>query len=377
MKRLVTCILLAFAVVPAGCASRDDSRVGDRSVRSDRATLSWDSPRLVGLEKEWNQLYESSRDDALGKEKDWWKILNGLLAKHLSNADLHDLAQSCGTLPIREEDRAVFVNIVLHYMVTAFVDSGDREGLVTLLSTRFRDRIYSEWIEEYLMRDGEGRNTLKYPILILGDAYSRCGDPEVRREIARAIRRGFSTMDVPALADSELSDDEYVNKAMEWYGKHKDELAFNPMYYPIPGATGYRDLFFRPKADADRDRQREIERVRPEQIFRVTLCIFVSLLLLVALALCAHGLAKCHKREMVAGYWVFAAMCASTIVLLSDRIAVVPFLAVALIALGVDTLAAGAFGGETCPLKRTPRLMLSLGLGLSGTIALLLAWFYK
>ena len=68
-----------------------------------------------------------------------------------------------------------FVNIVLHYMVTAFVDSGDREGLVTLLSTRFRDRIYSEWIEEYLMRDGEGRNTLKYPILILGDAYSRCG----------------------------------------------------------------------------------------------------------------------------------------------------------------------------------------------------------
>ena len=67
MKRMVTCILLAFAVVPAGCASRDDSRVGNRSVRSDRATLSWDSPRLVGLEKEWNQLYESSRGRRIGE----------------------------------------------------------------------------------------------------------------------------------------------------------------------------------------------------------------------------------------------------------------------------------------------------------------------
>ena len=89
-----------------------------------------------------------------------------ILTKHLSEEDLRQLAASCGTLPIKVEDRSPFYNSVLCHMVFAFVLSGDRNSLVTLLATRCPDRVSLYFEIEYLLAGSERRKKLKYPIFI-------------------------------------------------------------------------------------------------------------------------------------------------------------------------------------------------------------------
>ena len=115
-------------------------------------------------------------------------------------------------------------------MVIVSVDSGDHESLVRCCHANVPRALDSTSSNTVGILRREKEKTLKYPILILGDAYSQCKVPEVRHDIAAVIRRGFSTMNIPGLESDEQTDDDYVSKAMEWYRTHKDDLVVNGEY---------------------------------------------------------------------------------------------------------------------------------------------------
>ena len=94
------------------------------------------------------------------------------------------------------------------------------------------------------------------------------------------------------------------------------------------------------------------------------------IVLVVAIALWARGLIKSSRGDMIAGCCVFVAMSLLGILTVGSS-GIVPFLGIALIALSIDTLVAGAFAGTTCPLKRGSRFTLSIGLILLGIVFLL------
>ena len=112
----------------------------------------------------------------------------------------------------------------LRYMVRAFASSGDREGLVTLLSRRFPSETISpdELIEFYLAY--WGNKTLKDPILVLGEAYSECRIPEARRKIVAAVRRSFTGSGIRGRDDAE-----FVKNSMQWY-ERKGHLTVNELH---------------------------------------------------------------------------------------------------------------------------------------------------
>ena len=78
-------------------------------------------------------------------------------------------------------------------------------------------------IEFYLAYYGE---KLKDPILVLGEAFSKCKVPEVRHDIAGAVRRGFAGHGIRGKDDAE-----YVANAMQWYEKEKNHLIVNEEYW--------------------------------------------------------------------------------------------------------------------------------------------------
>ena len=126
---------------------------------------------------------------------------------------------------LKENVHSPFRKDVLDYMVKVFVEYGDRENLVKELSTRFPAYIH----EEYYWSDAWwfGKEGVKDPVLVLGEAYARCKIPKVRREIASAVRRGF----IPSGVTGE-HDAEFVDNAMRWYKKEKDHLDVDE-YYPV------------------------------------------------------------------------------------------------------------------------------------------------
>jgi uncharacterized protein (TIGR03067 family) len=74
---------------------------------------------------------------------------------------------------------------------------------------------------------------MKDPILILGEAYSRCTIPEVRHDIAAAVRRGFRGLGIHGKDDAE-----FIANAMKWYEQEKEHLVVNDGFrsveYSIP-----------------------------------------------------------------------------------------------------------------------------------------------
>ncbi len=132
--------------------------------------------------------------------------------------DLWDIARAFA-------QRTCFENMVLDVMLVTFVDTGDREGLVRLLSTRFRDVIgYDTPIELCLVGSPEHR--LKDPILVLGEAYSKCQDPEVRHHLAIVVRRAFVGSGIEG-----KDDGEFVENAMQWFKDHKANLVLTQKRY--------------------------------------------------------------------------------------------------------------------------------------------------
>lgn len=213
------CWFLVGCTLNVGCAS-DDGPV----LNKEESRISWDSPRMLSLQKEWEKLATTlSKTANKATYEEHGEALDSLIRKRLSNKDLQDLADSCSTLSVCRQERSGFVNGVLELMVIVFVDLGDRGSLVTLLSTRCPDRIYLyNDIELYLAMQGKN---LKDPILILGDAYARCRVPEVRTNIATAVRRGFSGCGVLG-----KDDDEVVANAMKWYEQNKENIEINLRY---------------------------------------------------------------------------------------------------------------------------------------------------
>lgn len=188
---------------------------------------SWDSPRLLNVQNQWETLLETANKTALPERNEKYgaknekldPMLNEIIENNLSEHDLRRLAATCGTLPIRERDQSPFTRAVLRFMVIAFTEEHDRDNLVKVLSTRCPDPIYPcEWVEFYLACRAKD-------ISILGEAYAKCQIPEVRRHIAVAFRRGFTSMGVRG-----EDDDAFVSNAMQFYEKEKGHLFVNPRY---------------------------------------------------------------------------------------------------------------------------------------------------
>lgn len=196
---------------------------------------SWDSPKLLAIQKEWETHVEASRhspkkNGRASKEDPRW-LYDDILAKNLSNKELRRLAASCESLPISTQQRSEFDSYLLEYMVKVFANTGNRDSLVKLLSTRVPDPLYYTNIEWYLVRR---KDKLKDPVLILGEAYAKSQVPYARRLIADALRRGFTNLGVQG-----KEDDEFVNNAMQWYKANKDLLApikhgYQPRMAPVP-----------------------------------------------------------------------------------------------------------------------------------------------
>ncbi|MDR3635853.1 MAG: hypothetical protein P4L84_18770 [Isosphaeraceae bacterium] len=123
-----------------------------------------------------------------------------------------------------EPDRpGVFVPDLLAFMVKTFVQTGDRERLVDVLSKRCPSLIdWPETIEYWLAFRGW---KMREPMLILGEAYARSRAPKTRRALAASIRRSFAGLGIRGKDDAE-----FVGNAMRWYQQEKGHLIVNETY---------------------------------------------------------------------------------------------------------------------------------------------------
>ena len=186
--------------------------------------LDWDSPKIRGLRKEWDTLLESyNRSVSKNQWESSEKAMRDLAKNRLSIKEMRELAASGGQPPVGADSALSFPYPLLSEMIIAFIESGDRDSLVNLFSVYFPDEVLVHFdTEAYLMRFGE---KLRDPAMILGDAFSKCKDPEVSHNIARAVRRGFTGLGVSGRDDAEL-----VKNAMQWYEKNKDRVVYNCGY---------------------------------------------------------------------------------------------------------------------------------------------------
>jgi hypothetical protein len=206
--------------------------------------VSWDSREMKELERLCRIEPKKGNDDSMVAR------LSKLLPQRFSKQQLHELAASCATMPAISKERSDFSQYLLNAMVINFVDAGDRDGLVTLLSTRCPRQIaWDDDIEFYLVLAGKN---LKDPILVLGEAYSKATDVETRKEIAEAVRHAFTGSGVRGKDDAE-----FVANAMQWYTRNKDELTLNKAYWlnigagPLPPPKYEEHPLFKKKAPKD------------------------------------------------------------------------------------------------------------------------------
>lgn len=220
-------VLVVMAAVPGCAGNQDRTAVGQDQ---DRTVVDWDSPGMREIENEWQTLWDAYYHDPT-RNHSKTEFLNvsvavdRLFRQRLSGRSLRQLAASSEKAPIpTREQSASFVSGVLAFMVERFVEWGDRESLVELLSKRCPSRI--QWvvsIEYYLAYSGW---RFKDPIRILGDAHSKCQVPETRHALAAAVRRSFAGFGIHGNDDAE-----FVSTAMRWYTNEKSGLIVNREYY--------------------------------------------------------------------------------------------------------------------------------------------------
>lgn len=220
-------ILLTPAVVilvltgASGCAEDRDRSASHQ----DGPALDWDSPRMCAIEKEWEALRAAHNRVFDGGKIEYEKYLQSvdrLFQKRLPARRLRELTASAKLPPVPEE-QDTFSYSILTYMVKAFVESGDRQGLVELLAKRCPGLIeWPEYLEYWLAFRGK---RLKDPILVLGEAFAMCRVPETRHALAAAARRGFAGQGIRGKDDAE-----FVRNAMQWYAKEKGHLTVNDAY---------------------------------------------------------------------------------------------------------------------------------------------------
>jgi uncharacterized protein (TIGR03067 family) len=212
---------------------------GENHATKTVAKISWDSPKMQEIEKEWHSLWDAydknpemiPGDNGITRYINVVKIVHNLLGRRLSDKELRQLVAACDTLPADIEN-AGFVRDALAFMVKSFADSEDRESLVTLLSRRCPCHVDERGTIECVLAFDAKR--LKDPILILGEAYAKCQVSETRRALAAAVRRGFAGLGIRGKDDAD-----FVKNAMQWYEKEKDGLVVNG-YYGANDADAFR-----------------------------------------------------------------------------------------------------------------------------------------
>jgi hypothetical protein len=217
--------------------------------------MSWESAKIRELESEYESFWDMDKrapekiagDGGRDKYGEMLRLRDAFFRKHLSATDLQGLAVSCDRLPVHARERSRFANDLLAFMVKVFVELGDRDSLVTLLSARCPGRIVEfppETIEYYLAFRGKN---LENPILVLGEAYAKCAVAETRHDIAAAVRRGFADLGVRGKDDTD-----YVAEAMKWYAEEKDnvvasrEFGKNDREMPLEAYERYPELYNKP-----------------------------------------------------------------------------------------------------------------------------------
>jgi hypothetical protein len=145
-----------------------------------------------------------------------------LLRKKFTKAEMHQLAASFDSAPTDPRKWASYQYLIRDALFDMFRWNGDRDGLVTLLSTScFREEGFKNDLEFLIAVNDK----LTDPIQVLGDAYAKAKSPETRRNIAAAVRRAFGGQGVTGRDDGEL-----VKNAMEWYRKNREDLIVDPVY---------------------------------------------------------------------------------------------------------------------------------------------------
>ena len=122
-------------------------------------------------------------------------MLDGIIARDLRSGRAFNWPPPASKYQSARRIELPFTDAVLAHIVRVFVASGDRNALVKLLSTRFPPRLgYGDAIEWYLVIFG--KKLKREPIMVLGEAYSKCQIPDMHHDIASALRRAFTDLGV-------------------------------------------------------------------------------------------------------------------------------------------------------------------------------------
>ena len=181
--------------------------------------LAWDSPKVLAVNKQFDALTASfgrRGRPTFGRQE---QQLDAFLQKSFSPQELRGLARTCAALPVDEDRWSDFQRHLIADMTQSFLATGDRASLVTLFSTRAPTACDYEYMDAYLATHDQ---TIKYPILILGDAYGQCTEPAVRTRLAHMIRSDFKGSGIRADTDAA-----FVRAAMQWYAQSKEHLVYN------------------------------------------------------------------------------------------------------------------------------------------------------
>jgi uncharacterized protein (TIGR03067 family) len=206
--------------------------MAERHAMQDPAVTSWDSTKMLKIKDDWGTLWDTYRktpnkvpgEPMKGRYEEVVRMFEALLRRRLSDEEVRHLAETGGSLPVSCKEWSEYECLVVRFIADVLVYSRDRENLVRLLSTRLPTRVnISDTIESYLARKG---TRLKDPMSILGDAYSKCRIPEVRHDIATAVRRGFAGHGIRGKDDAD-----FVNNAMRWYQQEEGSLLLNDRYF--------------------------------------------------------------------------------------------------------------------------------------------------
>lgn len=219
------CVCLSIIV---GCTNKDESVKPSKGVSvfvaQKKPRISWDSGRMLEVERTCKELSAPVEIKRQRRGYDWTvQQLAQILTRDLSQEELRELAASCSTMPLDEKERCAFANFLLQAIVVACLDSGDRETLVILLSTRCPERVLlGNEIEFYLAWQG---SKLRDPILVLYEADARCKCLAVRSVLSAAYRRAFTGVGI-----CRAKDDAFMRAAYDWYMEHAGKITLNLEY---------------------------------------------------------------------------------------------------------------------------------------------------
>jgi hypothetical protein len=222
-KLVGTSLVLALAVMQG------------RAGGSETPAIDWDSPQMREIEAEWISLRDAHELARLGQDFpsryiEFVASVDQLFRRRMSPRQLRDLAASSKVPAVPDNDRG-FRNDLLAFMVKAFVQTGDREGLVELLSKRCPSLIDGPLSVEYHLASRGWK--LRDPMLIFSEAYAKSQAPKTRHTLATTVRRSFAGLGI-----REKDDAEFVKKATQWYKKEKGRLIVNTNYPSNETAPG-------------------------------------------------------------------------------------------------------------------------------------------